>query len=177
MKSRTYIMIVILVGVSVTVYLAIFMPTMVPIVLPALVSAGIVVIPLLAKMGETEAKVDSAIVAAKSAVVASKDNAVAIENVSTLVSENTSLTETTKVLVDGQAKEWKAAIETIAKLQAQVAALVGNAEGREEGRQIAIDLLATNAQAPAAQVPAIQPDGTVVVTAPVQIAVKAPGEG
>lgn len=30
MKSRTYIMIVILVGVGVTIYLAVFMPTMVP---------------------------------------------------------------------------------------------------------------------------------------------------
>ncbi len=174
MKSRTYIMIVILVGVGVTIYLAVFMPTMVPIVLPALVSAGIVVIPILAKMGETEAKVDQAI-------VASKDNAVAIESVSAQVGENTAVTEhiqvqaaSTHELVNGHMKEWREALEKVAALQAQVAVLTGNAAGRETGRQIAIDLLAANAQTPDQS--AIQPDGTVVVVAPALIEVKAPGE-
>lgn len=125
-------------------------------------------------MGETEAKVDQAI-------VASKDNAVAIESVSAQVGENTAVTEhiqvqaaSTHELVNGHMKEWREALEKVAALQAQVAVLTGNAAGRETGRQIAIDLLATNAQAPEQQTPAIQPDGTVVITAPAVIAVKVP---
>lgn len=184
MKSRTIITIVILVGVGVTAYLSIFMPTMVPIVVPAIVSAATVAIPLLAKMGETEAKVDNAI-------VASKSNAIAIESVSAQVIENTAVTEQAKNaigevkqqaaqthdLVNGQSHELAAAREEVAEMRALVARLTGAAEGREAGRQIAVDLLAANAQIPGAQPPAIQPDGTVVIVAPALIEVKAPGEG
>ncbi len=141
-------MLVLVVGFGLIVYLFIVTPATAATQLPLIVAAAGGIIPVLAKLGETEAKVDSAI-------VASKHNAIALESVSAQVGENTAVTETVKAqaestheLVNGHMGEWRAALEKIAELEATIAGQAGNAAGRETGRQIAIDLLAANAQTP-----------------------------
>lgn len=111
MTSRTYILIVILTGVGITIYLSLFMPTMVQVVVPVLMSAGLVGIPMLAKIGETEAKVDNAI-------VVSKQNAAALEVVSGQVDENTIKTEAVHTIVNSQRTEMERKIQELADLVA-----------------------------------------------------------
>jgi len=134
MRARTYIVLVLAVGLGTIVVLFIVTPATAGLQLPAIIVAIGGLIPVLAKLGETEAKVDSAI---------------------EKVAENTTVTEqvqqqaaSTHELVNGHMGEWRAALEKIAELEATIAGQAGNAAGRETGRQIAIDLLAANAQAP-----------------------------
>lgn len=134
MRARTYIVLVLAVGFGTIVVLFIVTPATAGLQLPAIIVAIGGLIPVLAKLGETEAKVDSAI---------------------EKVAENTTVTEqvqqqaaSTHELVNGHMGEWRAALEKIAELEATIAGQAGNAAGRETGRQIAIDLLAANAQAP-----------------------------
>lgn len=83
-------------------------------------------------------------------------------------------------LVDGQAHEWRAGLEKIAKLEALIAGLTGAATAREEERQIAKELIATGAAIGVQPLPGggvvvePGPDGTIAVTAPATIEVKAP---
>lgn len=178
MKSRTYIVIMLTGALLLTVYLFVVTPTTAASQLPLIAGALVAVIPMLAKLGEMEAKTDLAIEKVDSAIIVSKHNAIAIESVAVQVGENTAVTETVKAqaestheLVNGQSHELRASGKKVAELEAQIAALLGTAAGLETGRQIAVDLLAANAQTPEQR-----PDGTVVVTAPAIIAVKVPEE-
>lgn len=176
MKSGTSITIVIVAGFILIGYLFYAAPATAPGQLPYILAGIGSLILVFAKQGETDARVDSA-------TEVSKHNANKLEQVAQQVDANTEVTENahrtigevqlqatkTNELMNGQSHDLTAAAKEVAELKALVARLTGEAEGREAGRQIAVELLAANAQ-----VLGPAPDGTIVVTAPALIAVKAP---
>lgn len=131
MKSRTYIILVLTIGLGLVVVLFIVTPTTVVVQLPAIIVAIGGLIPVLAKLGETEAKVDSAI-------VVSQQNASALETVSTQVDENTIKTEAVHTIVNSQRTEMEAKIkelaELVAALRTEKAVTAGVQQQKDEDR-------------------------------------------